>query len=331
MEIAPGIHLIAGLVGARPLQLYLLRGASCCLLLDTGCAPDPDKFIFPYLRALGIHPQDLDIVINTHCDMDHCGGNHAVKQANPRVQITCGEQDRPLIEDPKVMWARRYNAYEADHGIFYDAETRTGIFEAMGSAQPVDQTWRGGETIDLGHGWKVEIHHTPGHSAGHVAVFDPRSRTMLSGDAVHGAVYPDVNGNPALCPTYVRIDNYVATIRYLQSLPIECLATCHWPVKRGPAVGEFLVESLFFVHTAERTLLECMCAHPAGLTLSQLIHAVGPVLGSWPRELDSELVYAVAGHIEDLQSRGLVASVPNTHPVIFRTSHKSMHNTGKER
>lgn len=328
MEIAPGIYLISGLVGARPLQLYLLRGASCCVLLDTGCAPDPDKFIFPYLHSLGLRPQNLDIVINTHCDMDHCGGNHAVKQANPRVQIICGVQDQPLIEDPQVMWARRYNAYEADHGICYDLATRRGIFEAMGSAQPVDQTWCGGETIDLGQGWIVEIHHTPGHTRGHLAVFDPRSRTMLSGDAVHGAMYPDVNGDPALCPTYVNIDDYMASIHYLQSLPIECLATCHWPVKRGTAVGEFLRESLTFVHVAEHAILACLETSRDGMTLRQVIQAVGPALGSWPRYADSELVYAIAGHMENLQSRSLIVAVPNTQPVVFRAARDSTQNTG---
>lgn len=331
MQIAPGIYLIAGLVGTRPLQLYLLRGASCCALLDTGCAPDPDKFIFPYLRSLGLGPQNVDIVINTHCDMDHCGGNYAIKQANPRAQITCGEQDRPLIEDPQVMWTRRYNAYEAAHGICYDPETRRGIFEAMGSAQSVDQTWRGGETIDLGHGWKIEIHHTPGHTAGHLALFDPRSRTMLSGDAVHGAMYPDANGNPALCPTYITIDDYAATIRYLQSLPIASLATCHWPVKRGPAVGDFLAESMTFVYAAEHAILDSIETHPEGLTLSQTIRAVAPVLGSWPRNVDSELVYVVAAHMEDLQNRGLAVAVPNTHPVVFRATRQSAYSTGRGR
>jgi glyoxylase-like metal-dependent hydrolase (beta-lactamase superfamily II) len=316
-------------MGARPLQLYLLRGSECCVLLDTGCAPDPDEIIFPYLRSLGLGPRDLDMVINTHCDMDHCGGNYAVKQANPQTQITCGERDKPLIEDPQAMWSRRYNAYQADHGICYDSQTRSEIFNTMGSAQPVDHTWRGGETIDLGHGWKVEVHHTPGHSPGHLAIFDPRSRTMLSGDAVHGAVYPDTDGNPALCPTYLAVGDYVDTIRYLQSIPIERLLTCHWPVKRGAAVGEFLVESLAFVKDAEHAILGCIEAASDGLTLQQVIQAVGPVLGAWPRHVDSELVYAIAGHMEDLQSRGLVAAIPGTHPVVFRFASCFVGNCGE--
>lgn len=331
MEIAPDIHLIVGLVGARPLQLYLLCGASCRILLDTGCAPDPHKFIFPYLRSLGLSPRDLDLVINTHCDMDHCGGNHAVKQANPQTRITCSEQDKALVEDPQVMWDRRYNAYEAEHDICYDPETRRGIFEAMGSAQRVDQTWSGGEMIDLGHGWKIEIHHTPGHSPGHLAIFDPRSSTMLSGDAVHGAMYPDIDGNPALCPTYLAVGDYVATIRHLQSLPIECLATCHWPIKRGAAVGEFLMESVAFVQDAEQAILACLEASRDGLTLRQIIHMVGPGLGAWPRHLDSELVFAIAGHMEDLKNRGVIVAVPESHPIVFRAGCRDTRHGGEGR
>lgn len=322
MEIAPGIHLISGLVGTRPLQLYLLRGAGRCVLLDTGCAPDPDRIIYPYLRNVGLAPEDLDMVINTHSDMDHCGGNYAVKHASPAVQITCGHADRPLIQDPEVMWKLRYNAYEADHGIAYSPETRRNIFEAMGSPQQVEKTWHGGETVDLGGGWKVEVHHTPGHSPGHLAIFDPRSRTLLSGDAVHGTMYPDKKGTPALCPTYLNVDAYLRTIHYLKSLPVNCLATCHWPVKRAAAVGAFLDESLAFVQRTEQAVISCLDAAPGGLTLQQVIGAVGPVLGSWPRTVDSELVYAIAGHLEQLQDQGPVTAIPDTRPILFRKSGK---------
>lgn len=318
MEIAPGIHMISGLVGTRSLQLFLLRGSAQSVLLDTGCAPDPKKIIFPYLHSIGLAAEDIALVVNTHCDMDHCGGNHAMKRANPRLQIGCGEQDRELIEDPQIMWARRYNAYDAEHGIHYDGATRKAIFEAMGEAQPVDRTWRSGEQIDLGDGWQVEIHHTPGHSKGHLAVFDPRSRTLLSGDAVQGAVYPDLAGNPVLCPTYLEPATYLQTIDYLESLPLACLATCHWPLKRGSAVQEFLAESRQFVIRAEELLLAQLGRNPAGLTLRELIAGSGPVLGSWPRATDGELVYALAGHLEVLLTQERITRIGDTRPAVFQ-------------
>ena len=112
MEIAPNIHLIPGTIGARPLQLFLLVGETRTLLLDTGTADDPAQFIFPYLETLGLGPDAIDIVINTHADADHVGGNSALKRANPRAAITCGDADRKFIQDPAVMIEKRYRAYQ---------------------------------------------------------------------------------------------------------------------------------------------------------------------------------------------------------------------------
>lgn len=317
MEIAPGIHMIAGRVGPRPLQLFLLRGSAQSVLLDTGCAPDPEQIVFPYLRSQGIDRDEIGMAINTHCDMDHCGGNRSIKRALPTVQIACGALDRELIEDPEVMWARRYNAYDQKHGICYDDATRESIFAAMGDRQPVNRTWQGGEHIDLGDGWQVEIHQTPGHSKGHLAVFDPRSRTMLCGDAVQGACYPDVEGQPVLCPTYLEPASYLQTIDVLESLPIACLATCHWPLKRGPDVQAFLAESRAFVHRAEKLVLAHLARNPSGLTLREIIAKCGPALGSWPRTSDSELVYALAGHLDLLLAQGRIIEAAGTRPAIY--------------
>jgi glyoxylase-like metal-dependent hydrolase (beta-lactamase superfamily II) len=322
MEIVSRIHRIDGVVGTRPLQLYLLRGDMRTVLLDTGCAPDPERLIFPYLRKLGLTPADVDLVINTHPDLDHCGGNHAMKTAHPGLLIACGEADRPMMEDPQKMWNLRYNAYADPHGLKYDDNGRKWIVEMLGQAQPVDWTWRGGETLRLGHDWVVEIHHTPGHSAGHLSVFDPRSHTMFSGDAVQGSVYLDVHGSPALCPTYLHVDTYLATIQYLESLPIERLATCHWPLKTGPEVRDFLSETRQFVELADRLLLEGLRAQNTALGLGELIRLVGPKLGSWPRGVDPELMYALAGNMDRLVALGKVVQCADTKPIQYGAKSK---------
>ena len=147
MEIAPNIHLIPALVGARPLQLFLLLGDERTLLVDTGCAPDPEKYIFPYLNELGMAPTDIDMALITHCDVDHCGGNSALKRANPNVLITCGDADRLLVEAPAVMWARRYDKFTELHGMSYPESAKQWNMEMLGDATPVDWTWRGGESL----------------------------------------------------------------------------------------------------------------------------------------------------------------------------------------
>lgn len=317
MEIAPNIHLIPALVGTRPLQLFLLIGDERTLLLDTGCAPNPEKYIFPYIKELGMTPEDLDIALITHCDVDHCGGNSALKRANQNVLITCGDADRLLVEDPAVMWALRYDKFTKAHGMGYPEASKQWNMENLGEATPVDWTWRGGESLRLGKDWLVEIHHVPGHSEGHLAVYDPKSRTILTGDAVHGAVYLDVDGKPALCPTYLDVDPYLDTIEYLRGFGADQLAGCHWPVKRSGEVEAFLDESQQFVEKAD-TLLLAELDRCGMATLQELITSVGPQLGGWPREVDHELKYAVNGHMEHLETQGRVIADRSSFPITYR-------------
>ncbi len=318
MEISPGIHMIPALVGKRPLQLFLLIGDDRILLMDTGCAPDPEKYIFPYLRSVGLQPTAIDMVLVTHCDVDHCGGNAAIKRANPRVLLTCGEADRLLVEDPEIMWARRYDRYTEPHGLAYGEADMKWNLENLGEATPIDFTWRGGETLRLGKDWVVEVHHVPGHSDGHLAVVDRKHRTVLTGDAVHGSVYLDIDGNPALCPTYLHVDAYLATIQYLRQLDAETLGGCHWPIKRGSEVAAFLDESQKFVEMADLALLAELDRRPDGATLPELIQAVGPRLGGWSRPVDHELKYALAGHIDHLVTQGKVKANTAARPIHYR-------------
>ena len=318
MEVAPGIRLIPGEVGGRPLQLYLLRGDERTVLLDSGCAPDPARLIFPYLASIGLAPTDVDLLINTHADLDHCGGNAAMKRANPDLLVTCGEADRPLIEDPEVMWTRRYNRYADEHGVAYDEAGARWIAEMLGEPQPVDFTWAGGETLRIGRDWVVEIHQVPGHTAGHLAVFDPARRFLFSGDAVHGSVYLSLEGKPVLCPTYVHVDTYLASIRYVNGLNVETLYSCHWPVKTGDEVAAFLAESKHYVELAERVVLEELGRHPGGLTLAEIIQSAGPRLGEWPRGVDQELVFSLAGHMDRLVAQARLERDETVRPILYR-------------
>jgi len=318
MEIMPGVHQIHSTVGGRPLQLYLLVGSDRVALIDSGCAPDVEKVILPYLSEIGMRAIHVDLLINTHSDLDHCGGNCGMKQANPDILITCGESDRELIEDPQTMWECRYNRYAGQHALQYPDSGRQWIMEMLGDPTPVDFTWTGGETIRLGKDWRVEIHHTPGHSPGHIVVYDPQRRLVIGGDAVHGAVYLDEQGKPALCPTYIHIDTYMSTIRHLRWMGADTYCSAHWPDKHGSEIAAFLDETAQYVHTADQLVRAEIAAHPEGLTLQEIITALSPRLGDWPRAIDIDLMYSLAAHLDQLAAQGVIIPDPTTRPVCYR-------------
>ena len=101
MEVAPGIHRIEGDLGERYVCQYLLVGDERTLLVDTGLRDMPEQVIAPYLATLGRSLADLDDVLISHADVDHCGGNRALRDAAPDARLLCGEADRAWIESQR--------------------------------------------------------------------------------------------------------------------------------------------------------------------------------------------------------------------------------------
>jgi glyoxylase-like metal-dependent hydrolase (beta-lactamase superfamily II) len=248
-QLFDGVYLLQGQVGVRPLYLPVFRGDYGVLLLDTGCAEHVDWLILPGLAELGIQPDDLKFVINTHPDSDHVGGNHGMKRWAPRALLGCGDADRDLIDDPGELFRARYDVYR-QHGVFYSEEVAKNMKRDLGEAQPVDLTFRGSERIRLSRDWDLEILFLPGHSKGHLGVLDHRHRTLFGGDAIQGSVYLDVTGKPALCPTYLYPATYLQTCQFIEHLPLDAYVSCHWPIKRGREIAEFCQETRAFVQRA---------------------------------------------------------------------------------
>ncbi len=258
MEIAPNVHKIDSVTGGRPLQLYLLVGGDRTVLIDAGGSSEPENIIFPYLERLELTPSDIDMVIVTHSDHDHFGGLGAIKNANPAVALTCGDQDRFMVEDPETTYSFRYNHYAADHGIAFDDDARAAIMEDLGNAQQIDFTWSGGETLRIGPDWLLEIHHVPGHTYGHLCVFDTRNRAIFGGDGVQGSVYPSVEGGAALGPTYLYVDSYLTTIRYLIDISKTSAPTCSaWLTGPFSMAAKLIVFSTRAAPTSSKWIGRC--------------------------------------------------------------------------
>ncbi len=290
-ELFESVYLLEGRVGIRPLYLPLLRGGFGTLLLDTGCAEHVDSLILPGLHELGLGPDDLRFVINTHCDSDHVGGNAGIKRWAPRSLLCCGQSDRCVIERPEELFKTRYDAYRR-FGVFYPEEVARNMRIDLGDPQPVDLTFRGGEHIRLDADWDLEILHLPGHSKGHLGIWDHRNRALFGGDAIQGAVYLSTTGQPALCPTYLYPETYLQTCQLIEQLDLDYYVSCHWPIKRGPEIAEFCQETRAFVERAELLLRN------SGLKdLRTACLQLGPQLGNWPESVHLELAYAMAGHL----------------------------------
>jgi N-acyl homoserine lactone hydrolase len=165
-----------------PVSSALLRHDQANVLFDTGCHPavpeDPEgrwgglaKLMIPIMQpgehvlaglaGLGLKPDDIDVVINSHLHPDHCGCNAFFRKAT----FICHADELAAARAPGSE-ASGYLAAEWDHAMPTDAIT--GQRDVFGDGRIVLLPLPG---------------HTPG-SIGALAQLDRSGTFLLAGDTV---------------------------------------------------------------------------------------------------------------------------------------------------
>ncbi|HOQ98611.1 MAG TPA: MBL fold metallo-hydrolase [Anaerolineae bacterium] len=277
MQVYPGVYHIEVPFSDRMVSVYLLRGERA-LLVDSGVADSPESAILPRLAQIGLGPRDIFGVVNTHAHTDHCGGNHQLKAANPSLHIMALEEERADVEDPVTAIHTLFDPYRQ---ILGDAATDAGIqwnVQNLGPGTPVDCPLSNGSCLWLAEDWPIQVHHVPGHTTGHLSLFDPRHGAAFIGDAVgwKGTLTGDQFTS---LPPYLDPDAYLETIRRVRSWHPECLCTSHYSVLRHSEIARFLDESeaLFLqIDDIVRRVLSASATRPG---LAQVVREVLDALG----------------------------------------------------
>jgi glyoxylase-like metal-dependent hydrolase (beta-lactamase superfamily II) len=286
VEVAPGIHRIESPLGARFMAQYVLAGEARTVLVDTGMTDTPAGVIRPYLESVGLGLEAIDDVLTSHPDNDHIGGNRALRDLHPRARFACHELDRRWVESNAALVAENYLWHEAYGFDEPDEAGRAELLASCGGDAPVDTGLRGGETIRLGDNWRVEVLHLPGHTFGHLGIWDERSRAAVVIDAVLERGIYGRDGSLLIPPRVYDLTAYRETIRRLRALDPDLLLTAHYPVLDGSAARDFLDRSLAFTHEVEAAVREELAA---GTTeLWPLTRALDERFGPYP-EFPNEL------------------------------------------
>lgn len=292
MEIVPGIHRIESDLGPRFMCQYVLVGDDRTVLVDTGVAGTPNEVIEPYLQSIGTSLGAVDEIIISHADVDHCGGNRSVRSQNRRARFLCHELDRRWIESNQAMLAENYRWYEP-YGFGPEADAIDWIAAELGGDCPIDWGLRGGETLRLGRGRRLEILHLGGHTPGHLGLWDERSRALILIDAVlYDGIY-DRAGNRLIPPRYYDARAYAATIRSVRAMQPAVLLTAHFPVMEGAEAIDWLDASLQFTRDLQAVVDQGI---DNGMTnLAELTRHADARVGPYPESMN-ELGASVRAH-----------------------------------
>jgi glyoxylase-like metal-dependent hydrolase (beta-lactamase superfamily II) len=293
-EVAPGIHRIESDLGPRFMAQYLLVGEQRTILVDTGVAGTPDAALIPALDVADVEP---DLILVSHADLDHCGGNRRMRERFPRALLACHELDRRWVESNAAMLAENYLWHEPYGLAEPDEAERKEMLAELGGDTPVDVGLRGGETIRTAPGRRLEVLHLPGHTMGHIGIWDPESRVAIIIDAALSDGIYDRVGNRLIPPRYYDADAYRQTIRRIRALEPELLLTSHYTPMRRADARDFCDRSLAYVDAVEAIVHE---ARASGETdLRQLSERVDRHLGPFP-EFATEIAAGVRSHLSAL-------------------------------
>jgi glyoxylase-like metal-dependent hydrolase (beta-lactamase superfamily II) len=319
-SLRPGIYRIPSVLGPRPFSQYVLKGERM-MLVDTGINTTPADVILPWFEANELDIAALDLVLNSHADVDHCGGNHAIRQAAPNAVFMAGDFDTRWIENRELMLAERYGWYEK-HGpeVDYDAETKAFLKSALGLDMPIDQHLFGGESLDLGDGLVVEVLALPGHSEGHLGLWEPQSRTAIVIDAVLGAGLLNMDGQVIHPPPYQAANKYEATIAKVRNLNPQRLLTAHYEPMEGAEVHEFLDKSQDFVDRARFAVARELESRGEA-TLAEMLDALNPALGPFT-SFANELAGPILDHLVELVGAGKAFEVADAVPLRWQWNKK---------
>lgn len=159
-ELLPKLYLVSGEQnGQFPFSNGLMIETELRVLVDTGFGPSPREAV----KAAG----KVDIIVNTHFHMDHAYGN----QFFPKAKIWAHALDAPALRSPEQFMA--YTGFSTIRE-FPD-------FPGGPPAQVVDRELLDGEVLDFGD-IVLKVIHTPGHTPGHISLFEPKEGILFSGD-----------------------------------------------------------------------------------------------------------------------------------------------------
>lgn len=295
LEVLPNVHQITSPLGNRYVSQYLLVGDRAWLLVDTGVAGMVDEKIAPYIDELTATKNKKAYVVITHGDVDHLGGNSEIKRHYPNSTLMAHQKDSVWIENRDAIMNEQYGWYR-QHGMDYEKEVIEWIQKALGDQIPVDFTLTGGEEVKLSHDWKVKIVSLPGHSPGHIGIYDPLNNAVIISDAVLYRGLLDSSGKVISPPKYYNAQQYVDTIKYLMKINADYILTAHYGILSHQEAANFLQESLNFVKKVERATYATLKKSAKPMTLKEIVDAVNQSVGPFT-SFQIELAAGILSHL----------------------------------
>jgi glyoxylase-like metal-dependent hydrolase (beta-lactamase superfamily II) len=210
---------------------YMIKRGGETILVDCGWNTDAAYAALEEgMKEHGSHPSEITKLVITHVHPDHYGMAGRLKQISS-CELIIHEQDAEVIKSryfaPKALTDQMAN-FMALNGVppMDTSQMARGSMGMLGNVSPAppDTQVHGGEVIRAGD-LEFEVIWTPGHSPGHICLFEPNRKVLLTGDHILPTITPNVSihaqthGSP--------LGDYMRSMRSLIELDVEYVLPAH--------------------------------------------------------------------------------------------------------
>ena len=220
MEIAPGVYEIGatkrGYLKAGYTKAFLIEDNESLIVIDTFYDADA-KLILDEIARIGKRPGDIKHILLTHAHRGHLGGMATLKRLSG-APIYAHEWEADIVSG---------NRHRQEPSIFAFSPIKAWPIISFGQltahwnkhdARPVDQLIDEGDQIG-----PLKVHHTPGHTPGHLAFYWPEHKVLFTGDAF--VTWPLIT--PGWRCTMLNITQSWETLERMATFDVEVICPGH--------------------------------------------------------------------------------------------------------
>jgi glyoxylase-like metal-dependent hydrolase (beta-lactamase superfamily II) len=326
-EIIPGIRWIRSPISLKEstlshVNIYLVRGPDGHLLVDTGWNTDASfATLHNYLVKNRLTFEDISQIVVTHVHPDHYGMAGRIKKLSGAT-IAMHHIEKDFIEPRYISMEELLHQTDrllTASGVPYDEmvamKDATAGLENYVVPAPPDTLLRDGDTVTTGE-FTFRVIWTPGHSSGHICLYEPDKKLLLSGDHILPKITPNVGVHPQSIEN--PLGRYLKSLEGLKLLDIELTLPGHdRPFTRlFPRIDEIIRHHDF----RNREILEAieLSAKTAYRIAQKITWSDNSGWNDLPPFHRRMAIFETLAHLEMMAAEGRVDKLPREGIIYYR-------------
>ncbi|HEY8310762.1 MAG TPA: MBL fold metallo-hydrolase [Gemmatimonadaceae bacterium] len=219
-EVEPGVFLLDHHFRGSPgvIASYLVSDGDALTLIETGPASTLETLLAGVCQA-GFDPEDIERVVVTHIHLDHAGGAGSMLRVLPRARLYVHPMGAPHMIDPAKLMSSATRIYGDLMGPLW------------GEMVPVPQDRLDvlDDRAELRTGARtLRAYDTPGHANHHLALHDPDTDSVFTGDVAGVRLDGTSHLRPPTPPPEFSPEKWQKSVAILRTLEPRRLYLTHF-------------------------------------------------------------------------------------------------------